>query len=114
MLDHSELGGAPDGATADADGAVWTTIVRGGKLARVTAAGLDRVVDVAAVNPSDVTFGGAGLDRLFVTSIAVDLGAGTGEMAGALVSFDVGVKAGRRQGFGWGMRGDRLRGCRLG
>jgi sugar lactone lactonase YvrE len=92
MLDHGELGGAPDGATADADGAVWTTIVRGGKLARVTAAGLDRVVDVAAVNPSDVTFGGADLDRLFVTSIAVDLGAGTGDLAGALVSFDVGVK----------------------
>jgi sugar lactone lactonase YvrE len=92
MLDHSELGGAPDGATADADGAVWTTIVRGGKLARVTGAGLDRVLDLPMVNPSDVTFGGAGLERLFVTSIAVDLGAGTGDLAGALVSLDVGVK----------------------
>jgi sugar lactone lactonase YvrE len=92
MLDHAELGGAPDGATADADGAVWTTVVRGGKLARVTAEGLDRVLDLPMVNPSDVTFGGAGLDRLFVTSIAVDLGAGTGALAGALVSLDVGVQ----------------------
>ncbi|MBV9395840.1 MAG: hypothetical protein JOZ84_15680 [Methylobacteriaceae bacterium] len=39
-----------------------------------------------------MTFGGAGLDRLFVTLIAVDLGAGTGELAGALLALDVGVK----------------------
>jgi L-arabinonolactonase len=39
-------------------------------------AGLDRVVDVPMANPSDVTFGGSDLDRLFVTSIALDLGGG--------------------------------------
>ena len=47
-----------------------------GKLARFTAAGLDRVLDLPMPNPSDVAFGGPALDRLFVTSIAFDLGEG--------------------------------------
>jgi L-arabinonolactonase len=77
LCDHgSALGGAPDGATADADGAVWSCVLRCGKLARLTAPGLDRVLDVPMANPSDVAFGGTGLERLFVVAIAVDLGDG--------------------------------------
>jgi sugar lactone lactonase YvrE len=72
--DHTPLGGSPDGATADADGGVWSCVLGVGKIARFTANGLDRVVDVPMPNPSDVTFGGPGLDRLFVTSIALNLG----------------------------------------
>jgi sugar lactone lactonase YvrE len=45
-----------------------------GQVARFTASGLDRTIDLPMANPSDVTFGGPGLDRMFVTSIALNLG----------------------------------------
>jgi L-arabinonolactonase len=73
--DHGPLGGMPDGAVADVDGGVWSCVLRVGKLARFTASGLDRTIDMPMANPSDVTFGGADLDRLFVVSIALNLGA---------------------------------------
>jgi sugar lactone lactonase YvrE len=47
---------------------------------RFTADGLDRTVDTPAANPTDVTFGGTALDRLYVTSIG-----GEGELDGALL-----------------------------
>jgi|ERR1700688_4706675 len=72
--DHGALDGAPDGATADTEGGVWSCVLGSGKIARFNSAGLDRVVDVPMANPSDVTFGGPNLDRLFVTSIALNLG----------------------------------------
>jgi L-arabinonolactonase len=72
--DHGALDGAPDGATADSEGGVWSCVLGSGKIARFNSAGLDRVVDVPMANPSDVTFGGPNLDRLFVTSIALNLG----------------------------------------
>jgi sugar lactone lactonase YvrE len=76
FADHGALGGAPDGATADSDGGVWSCVLHSGKLARFTAAGLDRLLDLPMPNPSDVAFGGRARDRLFVTSIAFDLGEG--------------------------------------
>ena len=72
--DHAALGGAPDGATADREDGVWSCVLGRGKIARFTVAGLDRVVDMPMPNPSDVTFGGPDLARLFVTSIALNLG----------------------------------------
>lgn len=72
--DHEPLGGRPDGAAADADGGVWSCVLGPGKIARFTASGLDRVIEMPMANPSDVTFGGPDLDRLFVTSIALNLG----------------------------------------
>lgn len=88
--DHAPLGGAPDGAAADTDNGVWSCVLRSGKLARYTAAGLDRVVDLPMANPSDVAFGGPDLDRLFVTSIALDLGEGVAPAneAGWLLAID--------------------------
>jgi L-arabinonolactonase len=87
--DHAALGGAPDGATADADDGVWSCVLGPGKIARFTDDGLDRTVDVPMAYPSDVTFGGPDLDRLFVTSIALDLGRGApGADAGRLLAID--------------------------
>ena len=88
--DHTLLGGSPDGATADSAGGVWSCVLGVGKIARFTAAGVDRVVDVPMPNPSDVTFGGPGLDRLFVTSIAMNLGeeAAPTPEAGWIVAID--------------------------
>ncbi len=71
---HEPLGGMPDGAVADADDGVWSCVVRAGKIARFTAQGLDRTIDMPMANPSDVTFGGVDLDRMFVVSIALNLG----------------------------------------
>jgi len=72
--DHRALGGMPDGATADAENGVWSCVLGTGKIARFTASGFDRAVDVPMANPSDVTFGGPDLDRMFVVSIALNLG----------------------------------------
>jgi sugar lactone lactonase YvrE len=90
FADHATLGGAPDGATADSGGGVWSCMLRSGKLARFTAAGLDRLLDLPMPNPSDVAFGGRALDRLFVTSIAFDLGEGVAPPpeAGWLLALD--------------------------
>ena len=74
--DHAALDGAPDGATTDREGGVWSCVLRSGKLARFSGAGLDQLVDLPMANPSDVAFGGRDLDRLFLTAIALDLGEG--------------------------------------
>ena len=72
--DHGPLGGRPDGATADDGGGVWSCSLQTGTIARFTAGGLDRTLAVPPPNPADVTFGGPDLARLFVVSIAFDLG----------------------------------------
>jgi sugar lactone lactonase YvrE len=75
--------GKPDGATLDADGGYWCALVGGSKLARFTTSGLDRTVDLPVELPTDVTFGGADLDRLYVVSIT-----GEGLLPGALLVID--------------------------
>jgi sugar lactone lactonase YvrE len=94
VSDHSVLGGAPDGATVDATNGVWSCVVLGGKIARLTEHGVDRVLDVPVTNPSDVAFGGPELATLFMTSIALDIGGGPpGERGGRLLRCDdVGVR----------------------
>ena len=81
--DTSALDGLPDGTTFDADGGLWCALAGGGQLARFTSAGLDRTVPLPVENPTDVTFGGPDLDRLYVVSID-----GPGELDGALLAID--------------------------
>src|SRR5207244_5488018 len=81
-------------------------VLRSGKLARFTATGLDRLLDLPMPNPSDVAFGGPALDRLFVTSIAFDLGEGVAPPpeAGWLLALDHVGSVGRpesRFSLGW-------------
>jgi L-arabinonolactonase len=95
LSSHSTLDGAPDGATADEEGAVWSCVLRSGKLARLTGSGVDRVVEVPMANPSSLAFAGPDLDRLFVTSIALELGGETKAPAHEsawLMALDVGVR----------------------
>jgi sugar lactone lactonase YvrE len=47
---------------------------------------------VPAANPTDVTFGGAGLDRLYVVSVAAAGSDGTGLDGALLVIDDLGVR----------------------
>lgn len=86
--DVSELAGRPDGATLDEDGGLWTALVGGGQLARFVAGRLDRTIDVPVANPTDVTFGGPGLDRLFVVSIGAGRDGDPGGLDGALLAID--------------------------
>lgn len=53
---------------------MWSCVLRSGRLARVSGAGVESVVEVPMANPSSVAFGGPNLDTLFDTSIAVPLG----------------------------------------
>lgn len=81
--DVSAIEGVPDGSTVDSDGGLWGALVTGGQLARFTTDGLDRTVALPFSNPTDVTFGGPDLDRLYVVSID-----GPEELAGTLVRVD--------------------------
>ena len=61
--------GLPDGSTVDADGCLWNAEWGGGRVVRYAPDG--RVIRVLPLPASQVTccaFGGAGLDRLFVTT----------------------------------------------
>ncbi|MEO6040344.1 MAG: SMP-30/gluconolactonase/LRE family protein [Croceibacterium sp.] len=65
-----ELGGIPDGATVDADGLMWMAICEGGKVVAYRPDGkIERIVEMPVSLPASVMFGGADLDRLYVTTI---------------------------------------------
>jgi sugar lactone lactonase YvrE len=84
--DVSGLDGSPDGSSLDVDGGLWCALVGGAQLVRFTGAGVDRTLPVPAANPTDVTFGGPDLDRMYIVSIA---GAPDGDgFDGALLAVD--------------------------
>jgi L-arabinonolactonase len=65
-----ELGGIPDGATVDAEGFVWSAICEGGKVVRFRPDGrIERIIDMPVKLPGSITFGGPGLDVLYVPSL---------------------------------------------
>jgi L-arabinonolactonase len=86
--DVQELEGLPDGTTLDVDGTYWCALVGGAQVACFTTRGLARTVALPCANPTDVTFGGAGLDRLYVVSIGPAPGAEEPGLDGALLVVD--------------------------
>jgi len=71
FADTSALNSGPDGATVDADGYLWSVLVRAGALARFAPDGrLDRTVELPVRHPTSVAFGGPDLDILYLTSIS--------------------------------------------
>jgi L-arabinonolactonase len=71
FADTRALNSAPDGATVDAEGYLWSVLVQAGRLARFAPDGhLDRTVELPVKHPTSVTFGGPDLDILYVTSIS--------------------------------------------
>ena len=89
------LGGAPDGATVDAEGNLWSAIAGGGKLACYKPDGsLARTVEVPVPIITSVMFGGENLDVLYATSIGTKiLGMEPGPEGGALFAITgLGVK----------------------
>src|SRR4029453_9062112 len=83
--DLSDLEGAADGTTVDAEGGLWCALFGGGQLVRFDAGGLDRSVPLPVDNPTDVTFGGTGLHVLYVVSIGAPPGEDPG-LNGALLA----------------------------
>ncbi|CAL4866856.1 6-deoxy-6-sulfogluconolactonase [Asticcacaulis sp. MM231] len=63
--------GSPDGLTVDADDGIWVAHYNGSRISRYTPDGkLDFDIRIPAKQVTSVTFAGAGLDRLFVTTAA--------------------------------------------
>lgn len=70
FVDMRELPGRPDGGAVDADGCYWICGNDAGVVHRFTPDGrLDRSIAVPTSKPSMCSFGGPGLDVLFITSI---------------------------------------------
>ncbi len=99
FADIGDLGGMPDGACADAQDGVWSCVLGSGRIARYSSDGLQEVIDTEVELPSDVTFGGDDLDRLFFVSIAVSIGGVeiASPDAGSLMVLDGSGHRGRRE-----------------
>ncbi len=70
FVELEPLGAVPDGATVDADGCLWSTLVTPGQIGCFSPDGeLVRRIDLPTDHPSSVMFGGPNLDVLYVTSI---------------------------------------------
>ena len=66
-----DIGGRPDGATVDAEGFYWVALVHGGQIVRIDPKGrLDRLIEMPVKHVTMCSFGGEGLDVLYVTSAA--------------------------------------------
>jgi sugar lactone lactonase YvrE len=84
--------GAPDGLTVDADGYLWVALFGGGAVHRYAPDGrLDGRVEVAARQVTACTFGGEGLDELYVTTSRENL-EDPEPAAGAVFRAAVGVR----------------------
>jgi sugar lactone lactonase YvrE len=78
-------GERPDGLTVDSEGGIWTAIINRGQVRRYSVEGeLDQVIELPAAKVTACTFGGEGLDELFITSSAENLPTGERAHAGAL------------------------------
>jgi L-arabinonolactonase len=71
LADTNEHKGSPDGACVDADDGIWSCILNAGRIVRFDQKGATDSVTPGVELPSDVTFGGPNLDRMFVVSIAI-------------------------------------------
>ncbi|HEY2107595.1 MAG TPA: SMP-30/gluconolactonase/LRE family protein [Candidatus Binataceae bacterium] len=71
----AEFNGSPDGCTVDAEGRVWSALMRSGQVGCFTPEGkLERLVKVPPKHVSSTMFGGEKLDELYITSIGSALG----------------------------------------
>jgi sugar lactone lactonase YvrE len=77
--------GMPDGLTIDAEGGVWVAIWGGSAIQRFTPEGdLSEVIELPVTQVTACTFGGDGLDELFITTSREGLPASEQPAAGSL------------------------------
>ncbi len=89
FVDTSDLG-MPDGATIDAEGYLWMAMCGEGTVIRFAPDGsIDRTLELPTKWTASVTFGGKGLDRLYVSTLDPAVVGGTGDaLCGALFVID--------------------------
>jgi sugar lactone lactonase YvrE len=69
-------GASPDGSIVDAGGCLWNAQWGAARVVRYRPDGsIDRIVPVAAKNPSCCAFGGADFDQLYISTAREDMGA---------------------------------------
>ncbi|HWV57518.1 MAG TPA: SMP-30/gluconolactonase/LRE family protein [Longimicrobiales bacterium] len=101
FVDLAGEGLLPDGLTVDREGGVWVALANGGAVRRYRPDGrLDAVVEVAARKVTACTFGGAALDRLFITTSREGLDPGEDPLAGSLFAVETGPIGLPVRGFG--------------
>lgn len=95
FADLGALAGAPDGATVDCEGCLWSAQWDGGCLIRFDPQGhIERVIRVPVSKPTSCAFGGPEYRQLFVTTATRGLdrnGLRNEPMAGRVLQLDVGV-----------------------
>lgn len=92
FIRFAEEDGHPDGMTVDADGHIWVAHWGGGRVSRFTPDGvLDRSIALPARQVTNICFGGANLDRMFVSSATVGLDDATPH-DGGFFEVDCGVR----------------------
>lgn len=89
------LPAVPDGATVDAEGHLWVAEYGGWCIKRYAPDGsVDRVIDMPVQNPTSCTFGGPGLETLYITTASQRLSLdelARQPLAGALLALQPGV-----------------------
>jgi sugar lactone lactonase YvrE len=84
--------GGPDGLTVDEEGGIWVALYGGAAVRLYTPDGiLDEGIEVPAKQVTACTFGGSGLDQLFITTSREDLKPRKDPLAGSLFGAAVGV-----------------------
>jgi L-arabinonolactonase len=95
FADLRDTAGEPDGSCVDADGGLWNAQWGLGRVVRYRPDGnVDRILPLAACQPTRPAFGGAALDTLYVTSARDGLDAkalASEPLAGALFAAQVGL-----------------------
>jgi sugar lactone lactonase YvrE len=82
----------PDGLTVDGEGGVWVALSNGGAVRRYTPDGaLDEVIELPTKKVTACTFGGPGLDELFITTSQEKIDVDTDPLAGSLFRAKPGV-----------------------
>jgi sugar lactone lactonase YvrE len=98
FLDMEGVPGFPDGLAVDAEGCVWVASWDGGAVRRWTPAGdLDRTIEVPAARTTACTFGGPGLEDLYITTATAGLDAG--QLAAQPLAGSIFVVAGAGRGL---------------
>lgn len=88
-----ESWGYPDGMSVDAEGHVWVCHWGAGRITRFTPAGApDAVVNVPTANVTKCTFGGPGLDTMYITTAAVGRDHNSDPCAGDVFTVRPGVR----------------------
>ncbi len=96
LVEAAVAPGKPDGNTVDSDGGIWSARYGAGCVARFTPEGkLDRLIQLPVSQPTSCTFGGAGLDTLFITSASQRMAPAAlaaEPLAGAVLALRPGVR----------------------